>query len=195
MRIIIDHEMIKKQGLSFEQFIYLLYLMYKPSKEDIDELHKKFFYIDTDVFSDYRIVKSGIDVLELISRDERTKNMGKATIDRISVLADTLMEMFPAGKKPGTTNYWKGSHTEICDNLQWFLRKYGEGIEDETIIKATQKYINSFSIDNTLMRTLKYFIRKKIDGIFTSDLMTYIENYTEGDDVLLTTRLLWNQRN
>ena len=59
-----------------------------------------------------------------------------------------------------------------------FLKKYGN-FEDSIIIETTKNYINSFGLNTTLMRTLPYFIEK--DG--TSDLMTYIENYSNSDNV------------
>lgn len=115
--------------------------------------------------------------------------------DRLDTLAAALMDLFPKGKKEGTSVYWKGNKKDNKLKLQKFFKLYGNAYTDEQIIAATKSYVESFNGNYTYMRALKYFIwkdEKKVgaDGKAyveeVSDLASYIEN--EGQD---TTNSNW----
>lgn len=95
-------------------------------------------------------------------------------------LSEKLKEVFPKGKKDGTSNYWAEGKALIVKRLKVFFKKYGSDYTDEQIIEAAKKYIEGFNGDYRFMRTLKYFIYK--DSIvagereYTSDLLNYLEN-------------------
>lgn len=96
------------------------------------------------------------------------------TSKRISKLAETMAELYPTGKKSGTSQYWRGNSKIVSKKLTKFLkenRRFGE-IE---ILDATSRYIKSFNCDYKLMRILPYFIEK--DGV--SDLLSLLENTDE----------------
>lgn len=111
--------------------------------------------------------------------------------ERLLPLVDTLMSIFPPGKKEGTSLYWKGNRKDNKERLQKFFKLYGNKYSDEQIIHAAKKYVESFNGQYTYMRALKYFIwkdekkmgsdgRKYIEEV--SDLASYIENAgQEGD--------------
>ncbi|MEE1303836.1 MAG: hypothetical protein U0K68_01595 [Agathobacter sp.] len=105
--------------------------------------------------------------------------------DRLDALAVALMEVFPKGKKEGTSVYWKGNKKDTKLKLQKFFKLYGNIYTDEQIITAAKQYVASFNGNYAYMRALKYFIWKderKIDSDGNgyieevSDLATYIEN-------------------
>ena len=105
--------------------------------------------------------------------------------DRIVALAKSLMEIFPEGKKEGTSQYWRGNIRDITLRLQKFFKLYGNKYTDEQIILAAQNYVSSHNGNYSYMRVLKYFIcknEKKMDieghGYIeeVSDLATFIEN-------------------
>lgn len=81
------------------------------------------------------------------------------SIDSIEELASKLIEIYPSGRKPGTSYYYKGNKADIVRKLKSFYKRYGE-FSPEQIIEATQRYINSFNGDYTYLRLLKYFIWK-----------------------------------
>lgn len=108
--------------------------------------------------------------------------------DRLDTLAAKLMEIFPKGKKEGTSVYWKGNKKDNKLRLQKFFKLYGNTYTDEQIITAAKQYVESFNGNYSYMRALKYFIWKderKTDGegkLYVeevSDLATYIENAGE----------------
>lgn len=112
--------------------------------------------------------------------------------NRLNKLAKALMDIFPKGKKEGTSQYWKGNIREIILKLQKFFKLYGNKYTDEQIISATQRYVTSYNGNYQYMRVLKYFICKnerKIDseGIgYTeevSDLAAYIENAGQEEEL------------
>lgn len=105
--------------------------------------------------------------------------------DRLNKLAKALMEIFPEGKKDGTSQYWRGNTRDVTLKLQKFFKLYGNKYTDEQIISATQRYVTSHNGSYQYMRVLKYFIcknEKKADseGVGyveeVSDLAAYIEN-------------------
>lgn len=104
---------------------------------------------------------------------------------RLDSLAESLMELYPKGKKEGTSVYWRGNKKDTKERLQKFFKLYGDKFTDEQIIEATSNYVRSFNSNYSLMRVLKYFIWKDVkkinsDGIGyieeVSDLATLIEN-------------------
>lgn len=102
----------------------------------------------------------------------------------IESLAVKLKEIFPKGKKPGTSQYWTEGVALIVKRLRIFFKKYGEDYTDEQILSAAEKYVKSFNGNYSYMRTLKYFIwaekpNKAGEVESTSDLLTFIENYNE----------------
>ena len=112
--------------------------------------------------------------------------------DKLDTLASQLMEIFPKGKKEGTTSYWRGNRKEIRERLQKFFKLYGNKYTDEQILKATQDYVSSFNGNYSYMRVLKYFILKderksdeegKLIVQQVSDLATFIENAEDLDPV------------
>ena len=112
-------------------------------------------------------------------------------VDRYTSLADKLKQIYPDGKKPGTTFFWKDSTTVIAERLKKFFLKYGD-YSDEEIIDATKRYVMSFNGDYRYMQLLKYFIWKNkvtggelVEGRLVgevekqSQLAAYIENKNE----------------
>jgi len=108
----------------------------------------------------------------------------------IEQLVIELMNCFPTGKKSGTNIYWKNNRKDNILRLKKFYKKYGNTYTTDDILKATQRYVESFNGKWDYMRVLKYFIWKDTkkegeDGKLyieeTSDLATYIENLNQTD--------------
>lgn len=110
-----------------------------------------------------------------------TLDVGKSMTE----LADSLREIFPEGKKPGTNLYWRGSTMEIELKLKSVFASCPDLVStvltDENIIGATKAYVDSFHGNYTYMKVLKYFILKNkiIPGAqieHQSDLLSQIQN-------------------
>ena len=133
----------------------------------------------------YTITNRGINLFSDIVLNS-DKNITESS-NSISELASKLREIYPTGKMPGTTYYYKGNLQDIEKKLKSFKKRYGN-YTDEDIIKATENYIKSFNGNYTYLKLLKYFIWKdeKRDGetIATSVLAYWIEN--EGQEEELT---------
>lgn len=100
--------------------------------------------------------------------------------DEIKELAIKLMEIYPEGKMPGTSYYYRGNKTDIIKKLKSFYKRYGTEYTSTQIIEATKKYIQSFNGNYTYLKLLKYFIWKDEirdrEVIQTSILADYLEN-------------------
>lgn len=99
--------------------------------------------------------------------------------DEIKELAEKLREIYPEGKMPGTSYYYRCNRADIVRKLKSFFRRYGD-YTPEQIMEATQRYVASFNGNYTYLRLLKYFIWKdeNKDGetLQVSQLADWIEN-------------------
>jgi hypothetical protein len=95
-------------------------------------------------------------------------------------VASKLRDIYPKGKKSGTSYMWRDSVAVIAKKLKTLTVKYGYTFTEEQAIKATQDYVNSFNGDYKYMQLLKYFILKSTssngENEIRSDFMAYIDN-------------------
>ena len=138
---------------------------------------------DFSVFDDELVISSTTkDLITSITIDSDVKVLSKDKEFR--ELADKLKELFPKGKKAGTTYMWRDSTAVIARKLKTLVVKYDYQFTEEQAIKATKAYVESFNGDYTYMQLLKYFILKSLpDGEIKSDFMSYIENEGQEDEL------------
>lgn len=93
---------------------------------------------------------------------------------------DTFIEIFPTQKLP-SGKYARGNKKNIENNLVWFFTEFD--YEWDTVIKATEFYVNEYHRKNFLyMRTAMYFIKKLVDGTPQSELANYCDRILSDDD-------------
>ena len=104
-------------------------------------------------------------------------------------LAEAMQEIYPKGRKAGTTYQWRGAKAEIAKKLKTLVAKYKVNLNKEDVLQATRRYVNSFNGNYTKMRLLKYFILKNTldaegNAVFNSELLSLLENeeVEENDD-------------
>lgn len=194
MKITIDDKLLSKYKLTREQFFFMLSIAHKIDDKDINSLLNQKFYISQSYTGNipqqnYFLSHDGVNMINKILLE--SEHLGSDQKNRLEILAKTLQSMFPEGKKDGTNNYWRGNMPEIRDRMQMFFKRFGD-YPDDTIIQATQKYIDSFGMNTRLMKTLKYFIsKKKEDGNTEYDLLTFIENLNSNEsNILETTKII-----
>jgi hypothetical protein len=120
--------------------------------------------------------KSLIFMEEINGYFKRTKKktsqalMGKDFIANI----EGYVEIFP-NIKLSSGKYARVNAKNLEAPFKWFFETYD--YDWETILKATERYVDEFSIRRyEYMRTAQYFVRKQnIDKSFESDLATYCE--------------------
>lgn len=195
MKLTIDQTILDKYNITLEEFLVL----YLGAKEvDVESISQSLIakgFADKDLFSNGKIVVSDKikDLISTISIDS-----DKNVIDKDSEyieLATELRELYPAGRKDGTTYMWRGTTAEVAKKLKTLVVKYGYTLDREKVIKATKDYISSFNGNYRYMQLLKYFILKSVkdaDGNteVKSELMSLIENSgqidTQKDDWMST---------
>lgn len=173
----INEEVLKNNNLSIEEFM-ILYLNYKDFNIDLinDSLLLKGI-ADKEANSNYKMVLSNntISLLNTILVNSVPKIVESK--NRYTDLAQKLIEVFPEGKKAGTTYYWRGSISVIAERLKRLSIKRNVDFTDEEAIDAAKRYIQSFNGNYKYMAILKYFIFKNDnEGNFESHLLSYIEN-------------------
>ena len=180
MKIVIDSSILEKEGFTMQDFAVILYYLSGGSgvlnAELCDSLWNRGFLIkDADGYivdnNKYSTIESWLSASTLSASNK----------DDLTTLADTLRNIYPAGKKSGTNDYWRDSTKIISQRLAMFFKKYGDKYTNEDIVKATQNYVTSFNGNYQYMRLLKYFIYKKDReaGDETSQLASYLDNAGE----------------
>lgn len=181
MKLAIDEKILAENNLSLNEFLLLLF---NAREGDVHECITSLIakgWAGADLFDDTKVVLSDnakgkvFDVL--IDSDKLVENKQ----DEFIALANELKEIFPEGRKAGTTYSWRGSTAEIAKKLKNLVVKYGCRFTREEAIEATKAYVASFNGDYRYMKLLKYFLLKTPrnnngDVEVESDFMAYLEN-------------------
>lgn len=185
MKLTIDEDSCKKVNLSLPEVLMILLVR---TEVDISELIKDMKARQI-LVEEHSLLGSSLLVTQrwndlcdkaLLSGDKEVPKE-----DRLTKLARELMDIFPEGRKEGTSQYWRGNIRDVTLKLQKFFKLYGNKYSDEQIISATKRYVESYNGQYQYMRVLKYFICKNerkedSEGIGyieeVSDLAAYIEN-------------------
>jgi len=185
MNITINDAVLEKHNLTLDEFLVL----YLCSKEvDIEATIKHLIevgIVDRDLHNKVSAVVSN-NTKELIASiiidsDKTTINKEREFND----LAKKMRELFPEGRKEGTTYYWRDSIPIIARKLKTLVAKFGVKFTEEEALEATRKYVDSFNGDFRYMQLLKYFILKtdKTTGDVRSDFLSLIQNPEESDSL------------
>lgn len=136
----------------------------------------------------YSLIESGRQALaeNCISDKNTLKTANRVAIKkRCDLLAPKLMELYPLGKKPGTSLVWRGYQGGISEKLQKLIEK-GNEFTDEEAIAATKAYVSGFNGMYTNMRVLSYFLSKNeiVGGEVkkSCDFMSYVEDVRNNKD-------------
>ena len=186
MKLTIDQAILDKNNLTIEEF---LVLFLSAREVDIGVISQSLVakgFADKDLFSSGKLVISDKvkDLISTISIDSDKNVIDKDS--EFTELATELREIYPAGRKDGTTYMWRGTTAEVAKKLKTLVVKYGYTINREDVLKATKEYVNSFNGNYRYMQLLKYFILKSVkdaDGNvdIKSELMSLIENSDQID--------------
>lgn len=182
-KVSINKDVLEKNNLSMDEFLVLLLTYNKANIQEVKQSLVKKGLADFSVFDDELVISSTTkDLITSITIDSDVKVLSKDK--EFKELADKLKELFPKGKKAGTTYMWRDSTAVIARKLKTLVVKYDYQFTEEQAIKATKAYVESFNGDYTYMQLLKYFILKSLpDGEIKSDFMSYIENEGQEDEL------------
>jgi hypothetical protein len=182
-KVSINKDVLEKNNLSMDEFLVLLLTYNKANIQEVKQSLVEKGLADFSVFDDELVISSTTkDLITSISIDSDVKVLSKDKEFR--ELADKLKELFPKGKKAGTTYMWRDSTAVIARKLKTLVVKYDYQFTEEQAIRATKAYVESFNGDYTYMQLLKYFILKSLpDGEIKSDFMSYIENEGQEDEL------------
>lgn len=187
MTITVADKILDKYNLSIEEFL----ILYICSKEyDIKELVDTIIakgYADKNLYNPNTAIVSN-NVKEIIS--SVIIDSDKAVIDKEEDylrVAKKMQEIFPKGKKEGTTYAWRDCTAVIAKKLKTLVVKFDFKFTEEEALNATKKYVESFNGNYKFMQLLKYFILKNdtTTGDIKSEFMSLIEN----DDIELDNNL------
>ena len=186
MKLTIDQTILENNNLTLEEFLVLFLSAKEVDIGDISQSLVAKGFADKDLFSSGKLVISDKvkDLISTISIDSDKNVIDKD--EEFTSLASELREIYPTGRKEGTSYMWRGTTAEIAKKLKTLVVKYGYSFSREDVLKATKEYVNSFNGNYRYMRLLKYFILKSVrdaDGNvdIKSELMSLIENSDQID--------------
>lgn len=184
MKLIIDSDACLNNGTCIGEVLLLYEYALKISPESMKQslIDKGYITSAGNLFGRYTATDKAVKLLDNVLADSSVDDDTK-----ITELATKLKELYPKGKKEGTNQFWADGVSIIVKRLKIFYKKYGF-YDNDIIIKATENYIKSFNGDYRFMKTLKYFlwsekVNKAGEVEPTSDLLTYIENAGEIDEL------------
>ena len=178
MKYTIDKKILEKYNLSIEEFLVLLinhidgdYTQAKESLIARGIVHQHILMSDKVVLSD-----KSKDLVTAILVESDSKAVDKD--EEYTALAEKLKEIYPKGRKPGTSYMWRDATGVIARKLKAVCVQFDVQLSESKAVEATKAYVNSFNGDYTYMQLLKYFILKKDPktGELRSDFLSYLEN-------------------
>lgn len=182
MTLTINTDILKKHNISLEEFL-VLYL--GSSQTNVEKC------ISSLVEKNLGGKSTRPDILIAVS--DNVKNLlatiivdsDKKVINKEAEflqLANKMRDLYPSGKKPGTTYMWRDSAAIIAHKLKTVVTKFNFHFTERQALEATKKYIASFNGNYQYMHLLKYFILKKdIGGELKSEFMSLIDNEDNQD--------------
>lgn len=185
MKITIDEDACKKVKLSLPEVLMITLVKTGVNIETLlKQMKEKQILVE-----EHTLLGTNLLVTQRWSdlSDKALLSADKSVPDnkRLENLARALMEVFPAGKKEGTSQYWKGNLRDNTLRLAKFFKLYGDKYTDEQMIVAAKNYVSSHNGKYQYMRVLKYFIWKDARKVNSegegyieevSDLAAFIEN-------------------
>ena len=185
MKITIDEDACKKVKLSLPEVLMITLVKTGVNIETLlKQMKEKQILVE-----EHTLLGTNLLVTQRWSdlSDKALLSADKSVPDnkRLENLAKSIMEVFPAGKKEGTSQYWKGNLRDNTLRLAKFFKLYGDKYTDEQMIEAAKNYVSSHNGKYQYMRVLKYFIWKDTRKVNSegegyieevSDLAAFIEN-------------------
>lgn len=188
--ISLNKQIINQNNLSVDEVLLLLSIVNDVDFIKAEKLLISNGFITAKRDSSFNVIgwqctRKGKEILDTIIVDSEKH---QEPTDRLSNIALKLKSIFPKGKKEGTNYYWSEGEALIIRRLKLFFKKYGNKYTDDQIIKAAEKYVQSFNGNYHYMKLLKYFIFKEKLGVSgeiegDSELITYIENADHEDEL------------
>lgn len=192
MNVTINSSVLQKYNLSIKEFL-VLYLCFLETdiEKTINSLVEKRI-ADKNLYNNIDLILSDntkeLIATILVESDKAVVN----NQEKFNQLAEKMRDLYPAGKKPGTTYYWKDSVPIIARKLETLVSKFNVNFTEEEVLNATKRYIDSFNGDYRYMQLLKYFILKtdRTTGEVRSELLAFLANEDEEDSADWTTNLV-----
>lgn len=178
MKITIDTDICRQEDVPVEVALYMMALYLDcPIQDALAKAaqlgHVQYFGSVMHPVKSFLSLQGKSKIESIIAKSNK-----KSQLNKYTMLADALRDLFPKGRKEGTNYMWKDSTETIANKLRVLEEKYNVTIDPDEAIAATKRYIESFNGNYTYMQLLKYFILKKDNkkGEETSQLLSFMQN-------------------
>lgn len=201
MNVMINEKMCLKHRMTLQEFLLALTIR---SVDNMDEVLNNMLNREILVEQNgkYLVTQHWSDVVDEILCD--SSNTTGKTDEELLELAKKMRALYPDGKMPGTTYYYRCNNKEIVLKLKKFFLEHGK-YTDEEVLNATRNFVASHRGNYRYLPLLKYFISKlkpveDEDGmchnVEYSPLADYLENGGGEEEVVVNDdSWLMNSRN
>lgn len=159
-------EVVEKEKIRFFSFLILYEKYHKLNLSLIFEIHsliklqdEKYIKIIDYTYGKFELRQKGIDLVEKVDNYKRIKTISKPIETDVVDWIEEYRELFK-GLKPGSMGDKKACSTK----MEKFVKEYG--FDKDTILRATQKYIDNEAMNNNYkyLQKAHYFIYKQVGG-------------------------------
>lgn len=151
-------------------------------------------YLELKTEGGYKLTMEGLSILReaekragMIAKQKEKKS--KIPFEEWKDKIEEYNNVFPKGRKEGTTISFRTPPKELYTRFIWFFAENPE-YDWDLVMKATENYVKAFEEegDYTYMQTSKYFIKKEDrNRLITSTLGSICYNIIEGNDEDIST--------
>lgn len=180
MKITITERSLAKQGLTIKDFGILMYYMGGGNQNLVPEITKK-------LLKKNLITNPSLDIYEYNKdRDVEIRSWyingnSHSEPERFESLALKMMNLFPKGSKCAG-HPWRSNKVTVAQKLSTLHYKFSVDLDEEKVLAATKRYIDSFHGNYQYMQCLNYFILKR-DLIRMEDMSALSSYLEQGEDV------------
>ncbi len=176
---------LDKKGLNYNEYLFLIMHSELENLKEYKEtlINKGFLKLKDGELTTLKKAYQELRSIELSYNYVKIKNrkaMEKEKEAKYFDLAVKLQELYPKGKRPGSSVQWRSNKFILARKLKIIHDDYEVPFTEEQAIDATKRYVDSFNGDFTYMECLEYFILR-LRPEFKSNFMSYLEN-TESDE-------------
>ena len=154
MKLTIDEDACKKVNLSLPEVLMITLVKTGVNIETlVKQMKEKQILVEEHTLLGINLLVtqrwSDLSDKALLSADKSVPDN-----KRLENLAKSLMEVFPAGKKEGTSQYWKGNLRDNTLRLAKFFKLYGDKYTDEQMIEAAKNmdFIEAAQLRDQLLK-------------------------------------------
>ena len=148
MNLMVNEKVLQEHDLTLNEFLVLFLCSEECNYVDTIKslIAKGLVYKDLYNINSAVVSNETKDLIAdiIVSSDKKVIN----SEGEFNSLARKLREIYPEGKKPGTSYYWRDSTSVIAKKLKTLVAKFDFHFTEDEALEATKKYVEMYKNDD-----------------------------------------------